>query len=67
MVAALGEVAGDEAVNRIDWRPDERIKKIVGSWPGMWDVSRAQALGLKGDRNFADVIRAYLAEEQRVV
>ncbi|MBN3801795.1 SDR family oxidoreductase [Paraburkholderia sp. Ac-20336] len=63
MIAALREVAGDEAVARIDWQRDERVEKIVGSWPGQWDVARAHALGLAGDENFADVIRAYLADE----
>ncbi|MDR5857005.1 SDR family oxidoreductase [Caballeronia sp. LZ062] len=62
MVAALREVAGDGAVSRIDWQRDERIEKIVGSWPGAWDTSRAQQLGLAGDRSFADVIRAYIDE-----
>ncbi|RZF29016.1 SDR family oxidoreductase [Paraburkholderia sp. UYCP14C] len=63
MIAALREVAGDEAVARIDWQRDERIEKIVGSWPGKWDVERAHALGLAGDENFAEVIRAYQADE----
>jgi nucleoside-diphosphate-sugar epimerase len=62
MVAALREVAGDEVVSRIDWQRDERIAKIVASWPGAWDTSRAQQLGLTGDRSFADVIRAYIEE-----
>jgi len=64
MVAALREVAGEEAVARIDWQRDERIEKIVGSWPGAWNTSRAQQLGLLGDTSFADVIRAYLAEQR---
>jgi nucleoside-diphosphate-sugar epimerase len=64
MVAALREVAGEEAVARIDWQPEERIEKIVGSWPGAWDTARATRLGLQGDKNFADVIRAYLADER---
>ncbi|WP_250474458.1 D-erythronate dehydrogenase [Caballeronia sp. GAFFF1] len=62
MVAALREVAGDEAASRIDWQRDERIAKIVASWPGAWDTSRAQQLGLTGDRSFAEVIRAYIEE-----
>ncbi|WP_244849769.1 D-erythronate dehydrogenase [Caballeronia sp. SL2Y3] len=62
MVAALREVAGDEVVSRIDWQRDERIAKIVASWPGAWDTSRAQQLGLTGDRSFADVIRAYIED-----
>ncbi|MFM0156970.1 SDR family oxidoreductase [Paraburkholderia sediminicola] len=64
MVAALREVAGEEAEKRIVWEPDARIEKIVGSWPGQWDPSRAERLGLTGDRNFADVIRGYIADER---
>lgn len=63
MVAALREVAGDEVVKRIVWQPDARVEKIVGSWPGQWDHARAERLGLTGDRSFADVIRAYIADE----
>ena len=43
----------------IDWKPDPKIEKIVESWPGAWDVSRGQKLGLSGDMNFADAIRAF--------
>jgi D-erythronate 2-dehydrogenase len=63
MVAALREVAGDEAVARIDWQRDERTEKIVYSWPGAWNTARAEQLGLKGDQTFADVVRAYIADE----
>jgi hypothetical protein len=34
----------------------------VCSWPGAWNTARAEELGLSGDKNFADVIRAYIAE-----
>ncbi|MFM0001550.1 SDR family oxidoreductase [Paraburkholderia dipogonis] len=63
MVAALREVAGDAVAGRIVWEPDARVEKIVGSWPGRWDTSRAEALGLSGERNFADVIRSYIEDE----
>jgi D-erythronate 2-dehydrogenase len=56
-------VAGDEVANRIVWQPDARVEKIVGSWPGRWDTSRAERLGLAGERSFADVIRHYLEDE----
>ncbi|WP_213779448.1 D-erythronate dehydrogenase [Caballeronia sp. dw_276] len=59
MVDALKDVAGDEVAALIDWKPDPKIEKIVGSWPGAWDVSRGQQLGLSADNNFADVIRAF--------
>ncbi|EEE02470.1 D-erythronate dehydrogenase [Burkholderia multivorans] len=65
MIAALREVAGDEVVKRIRHVPDERVEKIVGSWPGRWDTTRAHALGLKGDASFADVIRSYIDDERR--
>jgi D-erythronate 2-dehydrogenase len=64
MVAALREVAGEEAARRIVWERDARVEKIVGSWPGRWDTSRAESLGLTGERSFADVIRSYIADEQ---
>jgi nucleoside-diphosphate-sugar epimerase len=63
MVAALREVAGDEVANRIVWEPDARVEKIVGSWPGRWDASRAERLGLSAERSFADVIRSYIDDE----
>ena len=65
MIAALREVAGDDVVKLIRHAPDERVEKIVGSWPGRWDTTRAEALGLKGDTSFADVIRSYIADERR--
>ncbi|HZZ11630.1 MAG TPA: D-erythronate dehydrogenase [Paraburkholderia sp.] len=64
MVAALREVAGEAAVQRITWAPDARVEKIVGSWPGRWDTSRAEQLGLAGERHFADVIRSYIEDER---
>ncbi|MDR5837975.1 D-erythronate dehydrogenase [Caballeronia sp. LZ034LL] len=62
MIAALREVAGEDAVARIDFQRDERIEKIVYSWPGAWNTARAEALGLEGDAAFADVIRAHIAD-----
>lgn len=63
MAQALREVAGDEAADRIRWQPDARVERIVGSWPGRWDTSRAARLGLTGDSSFADIVRAYLADD----
>ncbi|MCY1194152.1 D-erythronate dehydrogenase [compost metagenome] len=63
MAQALREVAGDETADRITWQADERIERIVGSWPGRWDTARAARLGLKGDRDFAEIIRAYMADD----
>jgi nucleoside-diphosphate-sugar epimerase len=62
MVAALGKVAGPEAVARISFAPDPAIERIVNSWPGAWDVTRAKALGLSADVDFESIVRAYMSE-----
>jgi nucleoside-diphosphate-sugar epimerase len=64
MVDALKEVAGEEIASLIDWQPDPKIEKIVGSWPGAWETSRGEKLGLAADHNFSDVIRAFIAESK---
>jgi D-erythronate 2-dehydrogenase len=63
MVAALEQVAGQEAVQRIRWQPDANIQRIVGSWPAAWDVSRASALGLAGDADFESIVRTYIEDD----
>ncbi|WP_454675615.1 D-erythronate dehydrogenase [Achromobacter pestifer] len=63
MAQALREVAGDSVADRITWQADERVERIVGSWPGRWDTTRAAGLGLKGDSDFAEIIRAYMADD----
>ena len=63
MVAALEKVGGPEAVARIRFVPDQAVERIVQSWPGAWDDSRARALGLEGDTDFESVIRAHVEDE----
>jgi len=63
MVAALEKVGGPEAVARIRFAPDPAVERIVQSWPGAWDDSRARALGLEGDADFESVIRAHVEDE----
>lgn len=63
MVEALGKVAGPAAVARITFAPDPAIERIVNSWPGAWDTSRAKALGLTADADFESIIRAFIADE----
>jgi D-erythronate 2-dehydrogenase len=62
MIDALREVAGEAVVARIEYAIDPRVVAIVGSWPGKWDTSRAELLGLVGDATFAEVIRGYIED-----
>lgn len=63
MIAALERVAGRDAVERIEFRPDAVARRIVSDWPGRFDVSRALELGFQRDADYESVIRAYIAEQ----
>jgi nucleoside-diphosphate-sugar epimerase len=63
MVQALREAAGGAVADRVHWQPDDKVERIVGSWPGRWDTTRAQRLGLQGDGDFASIVRAYIADD----
>jgi nucleoside-diphosphate-sugar epimerase len=63
MVAALERVGGREAVARIRWERDPLVERIVASWPGVWDTTRALRLGFGGDADFESVVRAFVADD----
>ena len=63
MVAALERVAGSEVARRVRWERDPRIARIVATWPGALDTTRARALGFPGDETFDAIIRRYIDEE----
>jgi nucleoside-diphosphate-sugar epimerase len=60
MVEALERVAGAAAVARIRWQKDPRITRLVDTWPGTLDASRARTLGFPQDENFEAIVRAYV-------
>ena len=62
MVASLERVAGAEVAKRVRWERDARIARIVATWPGALDTTRARALGFRGDETFDAVIRRYMEE-----
>lgn len=63
MLEALGQVAGQSVLNRVKVVFDERIDKIVSSWPAAWDDTRAKKLGFRADENFENVIKNYIEHE----
>ncbi|MGN5479731.1 D-erythronate dehydrogenase [Cupriavidus basilensis] len=62
MVEALRRVAGDAVADRVTWQREERVEKIVGTWPAAWNAERALSLGFRSDTSFDDVIRAYVED-----
>ncbi len=62
MVASLARVAGPDVAARVRWEPDPRIEKMVATWPGELEASRARRLGFPSDDNFDEIIRRYIVE-----
>lgn len=62
MLDSLEHVGGEKARALVTEKPDDRVIRIVCSWPGAFEVSRTIALGFTADRNFDDVVRQYQNE-----
>jgi len=62
MLDALEAVAGREVRERVRFVRDETISGIVANWPRGSTAARAGRLGLKPDRDFAAIIRQYIAD-----
>lgn len=63
-IAALGRLAGAEAVARVEWHFDADIASIVQSWPGDFEADRAKALGFEADTGEDEIIAVYMAEQE---
>jgi nucleoside-diphosphate-sugar epimerase len=61
MLAALEREAGRDAARLVRFEPDERIERIVGSWPSDFDTDTAEALGFAADRTVEGLIESYAA------
>jgi D-erythronate 2-dehydrogenase len=64
MLDALEAVAGPQVRALVKFRRDERIAGIVANWPKAASSARANALGLKADNSFEDIIRQYIADQE---
>jgi nucleoside-diphosphate-sugar epimerase len=65
MLETLRAVGGDAAVRRVRFETDERIARIVRTWPTRFNPARALALGFTPDPDFDSIVRAYAAEHVR--
>lgn len=63
MIAAMRDRFGAKTAALVEIAPDPAIEAIVASWPSRFDTTRAETLGLVGDRGLAEVIDNYLAAE----
>ncbi|MFH8658326.1 D-erythronate dehydrogenase [Streptomyces afghaniensis] len=67
MLATLRQLAGDAVADLVTIAPDPDVEAIVGSWPSVFDTTRAAALGLRPDPDFAAVVRDYVADHREAV
>jgi len=62
MLDSLERLAGRDVRARVRVEVDPRTARIVGTWPGAFDVTRALSLGFTADRDIDAVIRQFMAE-----
>jgi nucleoside-diphosphate-sugar epimerase len=62
-VEALRRVAGDEVAKRVVFKRDERLNKMVRSFPGRFRTDRALQMGFTADQDIEHIIRDYIAAE----
>ena len=65
MLDSLERIAGTAVRGRVRCEIDERILRIVCSWPGAFDVSRALRLGFKADRDIDVIVRQFISERRQ--
>jgi nucleoside-diphosphate-sugar epimerase len=63
MVESLRRVAGDAVADRVQWAFDPAIDHIVSTWPANFAPKLGPSLGMKADRDFDDIVRAYIADD----
>ncbi|MFA7667086.1 MAG: D-erythronate dehydrogenase [Burkholderiaceae bacterium] len=61
-LAALRKLAGEQAVALVRHQPDEDVLKLVRTWAGDFDTSRAKAMGFRADPDFVTIVRNYIAD-----
>jgi D-erythronate 2-dehydrogenase len=64
MAAALRRVAGDAVADRIDWRHDPAVDRLVSTWPAAFTAALGRSLGMRADRDFDAIVAAYIEDSR---
>lgn len=62
MADALKMIAGGAVFDRVKWQKDPKIEQIVATWPAAINSARANALGLRANASFEEIVRAHIHE-----
>lgn len=65
MLASLERHGGAAARALVRCEIDADVTRVVGSWPGAFDVTRARALGFAGDEDIDAIVAAFVEGTQR--
>jgi nucleoside-diphosphate-sugar epimerase len=63
MLDSLERLGGSAVRARVRLEVDPRTARIVGTWPGAFDISRALALGFTVDRDIDEVILQFMRRD----
>ncbi|MBE7522230.1 MAG: SDR family oxidoreductase [Burkholderiales bacterium] len=63
MVDALRRVAGDAVADRVVFRHDEAVDRIVRTWPRAIETTAGRALGMRSDADFEAIVRQYVEHD----
>ncbi|MBT6304726.1 MAG: hypothetical protein HOJ18_00800 [Rhodospirillaceae bacterium] len=66
-IEALRAIAGQEAVDRIKFVEDTKVTTIVSGWPENFDPLRALRLGFVAEKDFSEIIMAYIEDDLRPI
>lgn len=64
MLDSLERLGGADARARVHCELDQRLMRIVCSWPGAFDISRPLRLGFRVDPDIDSIIRQFIAEQR---
>ena len=64
MLDSLERIGGAAARRRVRCDLDARVARVVCSWPGALDASRALRLGFIADRDVDSVVQQYASERR---
>jgi len=61
-MAALRAAVGEGPLALIEERSDPAVVRLVRTWAARFDTARAASMGFEADRDFAEILRAYLED-----
>jgi nucleoside-diphosphate-sugar epimerase len=63
MATALRRAGGDSAYQRIAWRPDAAIQRIISGWPLALATPRADGLGFERDSGIDEAVQFFVEDD----